>query len=234
MPGSWMSIRIRSGWSARANVSPASASIAGITVCPADSRMNVANFMFATLSSTIRILAISDDHIAARHGPPDFGRKAVCVELALLHDRRDIATQPAAILGGDGLCGDNQHGYVTRGWIMAERLNHVEAAHLRHHQIDHHQVRPLSTREFDRLGTAIRAQDCTGPFLHADSEQLHRIGIVIDHENFECLAVRDRNQTKLDERLVQLLPGYRLLHDRRLAERESPARIRHDRYDHDR
>ena len=48
------------------------------------------------------------------------------------------------------------------------------------------------------------------------------------------LALRERKQTELDERLVQLLPGDRLLHDRRGAEREALVAIRHDRDDHDR
>ena len=60
------------------------------------------------------------------------------------------------------------------------------------------------------------------------------MGIVIHHEDFERLALRDGKQAEHDERLIQLLPGYGLLHDRRGAERKALVAIRHDRNDHDR
>ena len=115
-----------------------------------------------------------------------------------------------------------------------ERLHHVEAVHLRHHQIEHDQVRQLLPRGLDRLAAAVRAQHGAGQAQDADGDQLHRLGIVVDHEDLERLALRERKQAELDERLVQLLPGDRLLHDRRGAEREALVAIRHDRDDHDR
>ena len=59
-------------------------------------------------------------------------------------------------------------------------------------------------------------------------------GIVVDHQDLERLALRERKQAEIDERLVQLLPGDRLLHDRRGAEREALVAIGDDRDDHDR
>src|SRR5450759_3770716 len=126
-----MSIRIRLGSSSRANVSPASASIALRTVWPADCSSNTTNVMLSGLSSTIRIFAKSGDRLASRHGPPDFGRKAVTVEVGLSHDRRHTAIQPGAVLGGDLLGGDHQDRNASRVGMFDERLHHVEAAHLR-------------------------------------------------------------------------------------------------------
>src|SRR5688572_30829808 len=151
IPGSWMSIRIRSGSSARANVSPTSASGALSTVWPADwSSITVKN-MLSTLSSTIRILAMSGDHSASGHSSPDFGDKAVAAKRGLFHDRRNRAGQLGAVLGGDLLGGDHQDRNASRVGMIAERLHHVEAVHVRHHQIEHDQVRQLLPRNSDPL-----------------------------------------------------------------------------------
>src|SRR4029077_10179971 len=96
-----MSIRIRFGCSSRASVSPASASVALRTACPADCRRNTARVMFAGLSSTMRTFAISGCRLATRDGPPDFSNEAVGVERALFHDRHDVAIQLVAVLDGD-------------------------------------------------------------------------------------------------------------------------------------
>ena len=80
----------------------------------------------------------------------------------------------------------------------------------------------------------MRAQHGTGQAHDADGDQLHRLGIVINHEDFERLAPQERQQPNLNERLRQLVSGHGLLHDRRGAEREAPVAIRHDRNDHDR
>ena len=61
---------------------------------------------------------MSGDPLPARHGPPDFGREAVTVELGLFHDRRHIAIQPGAILGGDLLGGDHQDRNASRVGIV--------------------------------------------------------------------------------------------------------------------
>src|ERR1022692_3488684 len=109
MPGSWISIRIRFGRSSRANVIPASASVALSTVWPADCNRNTANVMLAGLSSTTRILAmLVRRQLAARHGPPNFGHNAVTVEHGLFYDRRHMAIEPGAVLGGDLLGGDHE------------------------------------------------------------------------------------------------------------------------------
>ncbi len=99
------------------------------------------------------------------HGPPDFGREAVAVELGLFHDRRHVAVQLGAVLGGDLLGGDHQDRNAGRVGLFAERLHHVEAVHLRHHQIEHDQVRQLPPRGLDRLAAAVRAQHGAGQAL---------------------------------------------------------------------
>src|SRR4029077_2468878 len=126
IPASWISIRIRSGCSSRASVNPTSASVALSTVWPADSSRNTANVMLAGLSSTIRTLAMSGDHLATRHGPADFGHKAVGVELDLVHDRRHITTQLRTVVGGDLLGGEHQDRDASRVGMFVERLRHLE------------------------------------------------------------------------------------------------------------
>src|SRR5688572_27818413 len=108
MPGSWMSIRIRSGCSSRAKVRPASASVALSTVCPADCSRNTPNVMLVALSSTISTLAMSGDQRPPRHGPPHFGHEAVASEVDLLHDHFDIAVQLGTVLDRDLLGGEDQ------------------------------------------------------------------------------------------------------------------------------
>src|SRR5688572_2377753 len=115
MPGSWISIRIRSGCSARASVNPASASVALITVCPAVRTRNVARVMLAGLSSTIRTLATSGDHEAPRQGPLDFRLEALLVQFRLFHDRGHGAAELGTVLGRDLLAGDDQDGNAGRG-----------------------------------------------------------------------------------------------------------------------
>src|SRR5580700_2535116 len=104
-----MSIRIRSGCSWRASVSPASAFVALITLWPADSSRKTANVMLAGLSSTIRTVAMSGGRSAPRHGAPNLRCEAVRVEAGLFHDRRHIAVQLGAVLGGDLLGRDHQN-----------------------------------------------------------------------------------------------------------------------------
>src|ERR1035441_11079929 len=198
MPGSWISIRTRSGRSLRASVSPASASLALRTGWPGASSRNTANVMLAALSSLIRILATSGDQGAVRHDPPDFGRESVTVALALVHDRRHIAIEPVAVLGGDLLDGDDQDRNASGVGMLLERLHHGEAVHLRHHQIEDDQVRQLLPRGIDRLAAAVCARDGAGQAQDADGHQLHRLGIVVDHEDLELLVVRGRKQNKPD------------------------------------
>src|ERR1019366_5509630 len=162
---------------------------------------------FAGLSSTTRIVAMLGDQLAARHGPPNFGHNAVTVEHDLFYDRRHMASEPGAVLGGDLLGGDHEDRNAGRVRMPVERLHHVEAVYLRHHQIEHDQVRELLPRRIDRLTAAVRAMDGASQAQDADGHQLHRLGIVVNHEDCELLALRERKQTKLDERPIQLVPG---------------------------
>ena len=115
-----------------------------------------------------------------------------------------------------------------------KRLDHVEAIHLRHHQIEHDQIGPLPPRGRDRFASAVCAQDGAGQAHDADGDQFDRLGIVVDDQDLERMPLRHRKKAQVDERLVQLLPGDRLLHHGRRAEREAFHAIRHDRNDYDR
>src|SRR6185503_2001049 len=128
MPGSWISIRIRLGCAPRASVSPASASVALNTVWPADCNRNVASVMLARLSSMIRTFAMSDARFATRQGPPDFGHETGGIELGFVHDRRHMAMQCRAVLGGDVLGGNHHDRDARRIGLRVKSLHHVEAA----------------------------------------------------------------------------------------------------------
>ena len=62
---------------------------------------------------------MSGDQPAPGHGAPDFGREAVAVELGLFHDRRHVAIQLGAVLGGDLLGGDHQDRNARRVGLLA-------------------------------------------------------------------------------------------------------------------
>src|SRR5688500_16560037 len=114
MPGSWMSIRMRYGRSARARVRPASASVALMTSCPAAFTRYVCGVLVAVSSSTISTLAMSGHYRSPRHGPSDLGREALLIEVSLFHDRRHGAGELCAVLGSDRLAGDDQDGDARR------------------------------------------------------------------------------------------------------------------------
>src|SRR2546423_7506083 len=149
IPGSWISIRMRSGCSAPASATPASASVALRTVCPTDSSRNVANVMLAGLSSTTNTFAISDHRFAIGHYPPNLEREAVTVEVSLLHDSRHVTVQLVAILGRDRFGSDDEYRYRRRSGILMERCHDVESVDLGHQQVENDQIRQLTSRHLD-------------------------------------------------------------------------------------
>ena len=80
--------------------------------------------------------------------------------------------------------------FVLGGLVLfAERRHDVEAVDLRHHQVEHDQLRQLPPRDVDRLAATVGAQHGTGQADHADRDELHRRGIVIDDEDRELFAL---------------------------------------------
>ena len=69
--------------------------------------------------------------------------------------------------------------------------------------------------------------------MHAQGNQIHGHGVVIDHEYFERLVLDPTKQTYFDERVVQRLARDRLLQDRGGAKGHSLANIRDNREDYD-
>src|SRR3984957_18391773 len=131
MPGSWISIRTRWGCSARAIVSPASASVALSTVWPADCSRNVANAILAGLSSITRMTATSGDLPPPRQRAPNLGGKQLGVESGLVHDRRHVASEVGVLLGRDVLGGDHQHRDPGGIGVFVGRSQHIEAVYFR-------------------------------------------------------------------------------------------------------
>src|SRR5215467_4543687 len=62
IPGSWMSIRMRSGWSSRARRTPSSPVSASATRYPLTCSTSRTSFRFLSLSSTIRISSFAMTH----------------------------------------------------------------------------------------------------------------------------------------------------------------------------
>src|SRR5215218_6090166 len=110
MPGSWMSMRIRSGRHSSASVKPLSALVAGTTVCPTDSRRKVDSSMFVALSSTTRMVDMSDRGLRTGHGAPHLGDEPLAVESSLPHHRGDEAVEPGPVLGTERRGGEDDHG----------------------------------------------------------------------------------------------------------------------------
>ena len=120
-----------------------------------------------------------------------------------------VATYPSSFARSMGLISiavTTTIGMRSRIGASLERLDDVEAADVGHHQIEHDQIGELPFRGGDRLAAAVGAQERAGHALHADSDELNRLGIVVHHEDLQCLTLRHRKQPELDERLVQLLP----------------------------
>src|SRR3954468_1260850 len=97
---------MRSGFSTRARLSPASASTALSTEWPFDFRRKTASVMFAGLSSITRTVAILDGHCSPqrcspRHRTPYFRDEIIGAKGCLAHDRGNVAVEPGAICRAD-------------------------------------------------------------------------------------------------------------------------------------
>src|SRR6059058_5967607 len=109
---------MRSGCSVSARATPASASSALSTVCPAFSSRNVASVMLAGLSSTTSTFAISNRRVAMGDGSPDFARKLTAGEVTFFQNGGYESVQLASIFGGDGLGGDDHDRYARRASVL--------------------------------------------------------------------------------------------------------------------
>ena len=79
-----------------------------------------------------------------------------------------------------------------------QRLHDVEAVHVRHHQVEHDQIRPLLARGLDRLAAAVGAQHRAAEAQDANGDQLDRLGIVVDDQDLERPPLGERKQAELD------------------------------------
>ena len=66
--------------------------------------------------------------------------------------------EPLPLLGGDLERSDDDQRNACRRGIPVERIDDVEAAHLRHHQVEHDQVGQLTLGDLDRFASAVRAE----------------------------------------------------------------------------
>src|SRR2546423_9245097 len=185
IPGSWISIKMRSGCSACAKATPASASLAFSTVCPTDSSRNVARVMFAELSSTTSTFVISDGGFPTGHCSPDFDREPASIEIGLFHDRRHEPIQLVTVLPVDRFRGEHEDWYPRGAGVLMERVNNVEPAHIGHHQIEHDQVGQLLPRHLDRLCAAIGSQHAARQTVDVQRDQLNGAWIVVHDQNVE-------------------------------------------------
>src|SRR6266480_4845190 len=183
-----MSIRMRSGCSVFANATPVSASVALSTLWPADSSRKFDNVMLAGLSSTTNTFAMSDSYLATRHRSTDLDGEVPSVEVRLLHDRRHVTIQLVAVFRVDLFGRDHQNRYACRRWIIMKRAYHVEAVHIRHHQVEHDQVGQLTLRNFDPLATAIGTQNFASQGIDVGLDESHLRRIVVDDENSQILT----------------------------------------------
>ena len=66
-----------------------------------------------------------------------------------------------------------------------EILDDVEAVDVRHHQVEHDEIRDFALRHEDGLAAAVRAEDRPGHRLDAEGDELHRLRVVVHDEDLE-------------------------------------------------
>jgi hypothetical protein len=142
---------------------------------------------------------MSGYHSSSRHRTPDFIGKAIGINFALVHYRRDVSIEPDAILGSDFLGCDDNDGNAGGIFLLVEGIHHLESADLRHHEIENDEVRVLTASRIDGLASTVGADDYSGHAQHSHGHKLDRIGIVVDDEDREPLSVGKRKQSELGQ-----------------------------------
>src|SRR5450432_315387 len=141
MPGSWMSIRIRSGGANEMLISALPASCALSTSKPSSLSTKVTSSTFMALSSTTRIRprVMSVARGRRRRQVPSTQVLEHRRELAaaLADDRLGGAAEHRVLLGGEDHAGPDEDRRVTPLRHPAQRVEHGEAVDGRHHQIEH-------------------------------------------------------------------------------------------------
>ena len=69
----------------------------------------------------------------------------------------------------------------------------------RHHQVEHDEPGQLRAGEIDRLLATVCPEDGRPDRREPDGDQLHRLGIVVDHQHRERLPFDGREQSELRE-----------------------------------
>src|SRR5262245_55433273 len=71
----------------------------------------------------------------------------------------------------------------VRGLLVdAQQLQHLPAVHLRHHDVEQHQVRPLDLGLGQRLVPAARRDDVVALLAQHQLEKMQYVGLVVDDE----------------------------------------------------
>src|SRR5947209_251302 len=135
--------------------------------------------MFAALSSTSRMVAISMPHDADGHRTSHFVGKSLSVEAGFAHDRRYIAVETRALVSTDRRRRHDHHRYARRLRRLAEGFDDFEAIYVRHHEVEHDEVGQFAPGHLDRLLTTERTEDGPGDILKAKSNELHRFRIIV-------------------------------------------------------
>src|SRR4051812_45447327 len=118
--------------------------------------------MFASLSSTSRMIAMSVSRYAGSHGSPDFVSESLAVEASLAHNRRHVAVEPRSVVWTYRRRRDDHDGDARRRGQLSERLNDLEAVHLRHHEVQNDEIGQLLAGHIDGFASAVRPQNLTG------------------------------------------------------------------------
>ena len=79
--------------------------------------------------------------------------------------------------------GEHQHGDVSRSFLGADVLQHVEAAHAGQHQVQYQQRRPLGARDRERVGAVGRRRDTIIRLCEMIRDQRNDVRLIIDNEN---------------------------------------------------
>jgi hypothetical protein len=85
--------------------------------------------------------------------------------------------------------------------LAVSSAHDIEAAHVRHHQVEHDHVRQLAPCDVDRLAPPYAAAPCSASrHARARSARPQR-RVIIDHQDLERLARHERQHADVRERV---------------------------------
>src|SRR5262249_3231738 len=181
--GSCTSIRISSGGRSRISSAASGAEAATRTSWPSSSSTARVSSWLASLSSMTRIELTSSRSVPMRDHAFEQADDVLCAHRAAAEDLGDAAVEQALVCLAEVGRGEDHDGHLPRRLVRAQRLDDVEARHLRHHQVEQHEVRMLRASELDRLQASRCRYDREARGLESFRQPVAVGGLVVDDQD---------------------------------------------------